>query len=404
VQAAKHNIMLVRNGRCVPAGLRRRWSLLLAIAIPLMLYYQLFARYDTRPGSDRPRLHYPGFHVNNTPSQSHNYTINLVIASRRRDDTSWTQQLTDVLPNLKVIRYISDYVPHQPLPEYHPPTPKKGREATVYHTYMHDFYHELPDISIFVHGEEQPWHIDGVLQQSLPFALTHLDLSRLAARGGYANLRVSWFESCPAWIDTSVSEKDATHKEEPFVGPMFEANFVDEVVPPGFAGPCCAQFAVTKEAIQRNPRSQYLSSRRWLLRTQLRNSMAGRTWEYMWPWLFLHNAPKEFRDHAAVNCPAEWNTYCSMYGICFTDTTSGADDISAGSEYNEKWIEKETLRRDHLEEWWNRLLHPFKAAYAAKRIRAMEQELDKALTVALANGRSQELRDRAFAGLFSGGV
>jgi hypothetical protein len=309
--------------------------------------------------------------------------------------------LSEALPNLQVIRYISDYLPDEPLPDYHPPVPKKGREATVYHTYMHDFYHDLPDFSIFIHAEEQPWHMDGVLQQSLVFALTHLDLTRIADRGGFTNLRVSWFESCPAWIDTTVAPKDAIHKEEPYVRPAFLANFLDEIVPDQFAGPCCAQFVVTREAIRRNHRSQYLRSRDWLVRTQFGNSIAGRTWEYMWPWLFLHNTPEGFRDHAAKHCPAEWNAYCTMYGICFGDSVTGTDDREAGSRYNERWAEKEALRRDHLEEWWNRLLHPFRAAAAAKRIAKLELELETELLNALERGKDRDLRDRAFLGLFS---
>ncbi|KAK0390509.1 hypothetical protein NLU13_0013 [Sarocladium strictum] len=395
---------------------RRRGPVLLACIVPLfILYYLVCLRYDTRAGSSRSRLAYPSPFLNvgsNSASASDlgldtsvpdkNLTVNLVIASRRKDDTSWTRHLSAAIPNLKVIRYISDYLPDEPLPEYHPPVPKKGREATIYHTYMYDFYHDLPDISIFVHADEQPWHIDGVLQQSLPFALTHLDLTRIAARGGYANLRVSWFESCPAWINTTHSLKDAVHKEEPYMRSTFQANFLEDAVPEEFAGPCCAQFAVTREAIRRNHRGQYLRSRSWLVNTQLKSSIAGRTWEYMWPWLFLHNAPEGFRDHAAKHCPAEWNAYCSMYGICFGDPRSGTDVHEAGGKYNERWIEKEALRRDHLEEWWNRLLHPFNAAAAARRIAKLENELERELLAALERGRDQDLRDRAFLGLFSG--
>lgn len=396
---------MLRRALALPS--RRRGPLVLSIVFFfVILHYQLFQRYDTRPGSARSRLHQPAAHPASSnalqePNPNHNLTIDLVIASRREDDISWTRHLSAAIPNLQVIRYISNYLPDKPLPEFHPPLPKKGREATVYHTYLQDFYPRLPDVSIFIHAEEQPWHIEGVLQQSMLFALSHLDYGRIAERGGYTNLRVAWADNCPSGIDTTLPPEVATRKEVPFMRQAFESNFPDEAFPSMFAGPCCSQFAVTREAIRRNHRSQYARSQTWLMTNHIGNQKAGRTWEHMWPWLFLHNAPAPFNAQATKDCPAEWNTYCAMYGICFGDAETGADVYDAPSRYNDRWAEKETLRRDHLEEWWNRLFHPLRAAQAAKRIAQFEKELDEELTVALERGKNEHLRDRAFKGLFA---
>ncbi len=79
----------------------------------------------------------------------HAPTVHLVIASLRKDDISWTSKLR--IPSLRVIRYVSDAPA-----EFTPPVPKKGREALIYHTYFHDFYDTLPDISILIHAHEDP--------------------------------------------------------------------------------------------------------------------------------------------------------------------------------------------------------------------------------------------------------
>ena len=184
----------------------------------------------------------------------------------------------------------------------------------------------------------------------------------------------------------------------------FEANFPNDEVPETFAGPCCAQFAVTREAIQRNPRTQYARSQSWLVNHHIGhkvdNQIPGRIWEHLWPWLFLNKAPKPFQAQATSDCPSEWDTYCGMYGVCFGNAQTGSDEREAASEYNARWAEKEALRRDHLEEWWNRLLHPFRAAKAARTISEIDEELDQKLLVALERGKDPKLRDRAFADMF----
>ena len=180
----------------------------------------------------------------------------------------------------------------------------------------------------------------------------------------------------------------------------FEENFPQDEFPSMFAGPCCSQFAVARDALRRNHRTPYARSQDWLLTNHIGNQKAGRTWEHMWPWLFLHDAPEPFRAQATKDCPSEWNAYCAMYGICFGDAETGADLPNAPKLFNDRWAEKEALRRDHLEEWWNRLIHPLRAARAAKRIAQLDKELDEELMVALERGKNRHLRDRAFDGLF----
>lgn len=300
-----------------------------------------------------------------------NISVNLVIASLQDDDISWTSKLE--IPNLKIIRYISD---SSDAP-FHPPVLRKGREATIYHTYFHDFYDDLPDLSIMIHPHEDPWHAEGVLQRSMLFALSRLDIDRAHQRG-YASLRVTWDQGCPTRIDTSKTEAESNIAEEPYVYDAFTANFGPVEVPRQFAGPCCSQFAVTRETIHRHPRSQYKRSLDWLTETSLSDSLSGRTWEHMFPWLFLQKS---------IDCPDEWNTYCAMYGICFEHP----DDAP---QYNSLARERHDLEEDI--EILREILDPQKGFKSRIRMAEIDAILAADIIPALERGQDNARRSTAF--------
>ena len=294
-------------------------------------------------------------------------TVNLVIASLQKDDIAWTSKLR--IPNLKVIRYVSD----APNAEFRPPVPKKGREATIFHTYFYDFYDFLPDISILIHAHEDPWHIEGVLQQSMLFTLSHLDLEHVQKRQ-YANLRVSWKDACPDWINTTKTPEESYKQEEPFMHQAFQSNFGPVDIPEILAGPCCSQFAVTRAAVRRNPRSQYKRNLDWLVSTDWSDYIAGRTWEHMFPWLFTGRP---------TDCPIEWKTYCQMYHVCF-------EHPEAASRYNALWQEKLDLREDI--EFWRELPNPQRGVKARKRMDEIDRILQVQIEEAIERGRNPKNR------------
>ncbi|KAI0838790.1 hypothetical protein F5Y06DRAFT_44505 [Hypoxylon sp. FL0890] len=256
---------------------------------------------DAHRNSDVDASHVDSNHVDSLPNHDRNITVNLVVATLSNDDISWTENLG--IPNLNVIRYVSDDMEAP----YHPPVPYKGREALIYHAYMHDFYDDLPDITIFTHADETPWHMESILNSSMTFALSHLDLNEVLERQ-YFNLRVSWENACPNWINTTKTVADSGKLEEKHMHEAFSKVFPDNQVPEILAGPCCSQFAVTRDAVRRNPRSQYQINMDWLIETELDDYISGRVWEHMWPWLFKGEA---------VDCDVEWKAYCKMYHICF---------------------------------------------------------------------------------------
>jgi len=310
-----------------------------------------------------------------------NLTVNLVLATLAADDVSWTAGLEAHLPNLRVVRYVSD----SSTAPFRPPVPRKGREATIWHTYLHDFYDALPDVSLLVHGHDRAWHVDGVLQGSLRFALPRLDLAAvLGARRGYANLRVSWRDACPAWINTSLPAGRSTKQEEPYMAAAWRANFdvAAEPVPEILAGPCCSQFAVSRAAVRSRPREQYARSRDWLVTTEWSDYIAGRTWEHLFPWLLAR---------AERDCPRERETYCAMYGLCFADPETPA-------RYNELWRERERLGEKTA--FWRELLDPAGAEAARARAREIDAWLDEQLLPALERGQDQAVRARAARDLY----
>ncbi|ORY71816.1 uncharacterized protein BCR38DRAFT_480295 [Pseudomassariella vexata] len=292
-----------------------------------------------------------------------NISVNLVLATVSKDDISWTSKLHQHIPNLNLIRYISD----DPSATYHPPA-AKGREALMYHTYFYDFYDSLPDVSILVHAHETAWHVDAALRSSMVFSLSRLDLTE-AQKLGYVNLRASWYQACPAWINTTKTPEESEKQEEPWMGEAFRANFGREVQTPEIlAGPCCSQFAVSREAVRSRPRDQYKRSMEWLLETEWSDYIAGRTWEHMWAWLF---------KEVAVDCAVEYKKLCRMYGVCFEGQASL--DL-----FNDLFKEKEGLRE--ATEFWRELWDPDKAQKARDRMGEIEGILDRTMGEAVRNG------------------
>lgn len=298
-----------------------------------------------------------------------NLSVNLVIASTAAEDISWTSQLR--IPNLNIIRYISD----DPTATYHPPV-AKGREALMYHTYLYEFYDRLPDVSILIHADENPWHADAELWSSMLFTLSNLDLDAVMERG-YANLRVNWYQACPDWINTTKTIDESVKQEEPWMAAAFRANFGDDVeVPEILAGPCCSQFAVTRETVRRRDREAYARTVRWLVETDWSDYIVGRIWERMWSWLF---------QQAATDCPVEWKAFCRMYGVCF----EGAGDVG---EFRALWAERRYLVETRT--FWLELWDPQRAMRERARIEELAVDLDRRLRQAMESGRVEKARVR----------
>ncbi|TVY82972.1 hypothetical protein LSUE1_G007460 [Lachnellula suecica] len=236
---------------------------------------------------------------------SNGWTVNVIVAATKEGNNyDWAYKLP--LPNMQVMPFVADDL----TATYHAPA-NKGHEAMAYLTYIDQFYDALPDISIFVHDADNAWHNDVILESTATYALTHLDLDAVAERG-YLNLRVDWGGGCPAWINTSVTldspEYTKFKSEEVYLSPFLKEIFPNDPVPEIFGSQCCSQFAVTREAIRSRPKEDYRTQIDWILNTDLEDSVSGRVFEHMWPYLFMGKP---------VDCIAEFKALCMNYHICF---------------------------------------------------------------------------------------
>ncbi|ROV93818.1 hypothetical protein VMCG_08769 [Cytospora schulzeri] len=238
-------------------------------------------------------------------------SVNLVVATMSHDNIAWTERLKENIPNLRVIRYVSDDMQAQ----YHPDVPRKGMEASIFHTYFRDFYDDLPDVSLLVHSDEISWHGERIFDRSTANLLSRLDLDAVLERG-YANLAVnpgqqeSWLAPCHGdYNKTYIATKMALRPGQQEQDVAFTENF--GIPKPEFflAAPCCSQLAVSKDTIRKVPYPQFQHHIDWLLSYGGGDPQyPGRAWDSLWQYLFLG---------IGFDCPRPWRAYCRMYGICF---------------------------------------------------------------------------------------
>jgi len=170
--------------------------------------------------------------------------------------------------------------PHLAIPK------NKGHEAMVYLTYIINNYNRLPPYAVFVHGHNQSWHQDGVI---VPL-IQSLQVPALQ-EVGYVPFRCDWYPSCPAEIRPitfdAVDWGPAYHRRrtEKAIAKAWAKLFPGVEIPGTIASQCCAQFAVTREAMLRTSREQYIRMRKWLLNTGLHDDVSGRVFEKLWAYI-----------------------------------------------------------------------------------------------------------------------
>lgn len=317
-----------------------------------------------------PSLHHT--HHSHARRREPPLSVDLVVASMMEDDTSWTSKLA--IPELNVLRYVNNYAFAA-----RQPRANKGNEALVYLTYLHDHYPNFPDVAIFVHGQEIAWHVEGTFLRNMSNVLSQLDLAKVVDRG-YFNLRRAWKSGCPSWIDTTRTRHywGWYKEEEPYMREAWLANFNDSMVPDEIGGPCCSQFAVSRETMLRQTKEQYKKSMDWIIESPWKNRITGRVWERMWPQLFTNSS---------TDCGhSEKDDLCEMYGICFRRQ----EDLRS---YKDLWAEREKLQL-HMS-LFHSIWAPRRAAGARRKIAGLVGEIEDRLNAAW--DRGEEERRKALA-------
>lgn len=229
-----------------------------------------------------------------------NYTRALVIARTKEEDVDWIYdpKLDEVEKRVYVVddRHANLTVPRN-----------KGHEVMVYLTYIIDHYHDLPDVSMFMHAHEYAWHQNDLLNNDAKEMVMRLSNERIM-REGYMNLRCHWMPGCPDWMHPGNVEPDINKEEETVIAQAWAEIFPERDIPSVLGQPCCAQFALSKQRIHVRSLKTYKDYRDWLLSTPFEDKISGRIWEYLWQVVFTDQA---------VFCPNQWSCYCDGYGVCF---------------------------------------------------------------------------------------
>ncbi|KAI5237546.1 hypothetical protein E4T43_08001 [Aureobasidium subglaciale] len=201
------------------------------------------------------------------------------------ESLSWMQNMTGSFEVFQFVVTDFNAPPNLAVPA------NKGREAMVYLSYIIHNYDKLPPYAIFTHGHRTAWHQERDIVQMIHDLKTDaLEQAR------YVSLRFSWSPSCPAELrpkhhDAVVwGDGDHLRETENAIGDAWPILFPNEDLPETIASQCCAQFAVTKQAIRRRTKADYTRMRGWLLETPLDDSVSGRVFEKLWAYVFLGEA------------------------------------------------------------------------------------------------------------------
>jgi hypothetical protein len=226
----------------------------------------------------------------------------LVIASTAEQDTGWVETELDNEDGLSKRIYVVDNASS----EFSVPL-NKGHEAMVYLTYVIDEYDNLSDITLFLHAHQFSWHNNDLLDRDAAEMIRRL-IPGYVIRNGYVNLRCHHDPGCPSHIFPHEPSPDPAYPEIAAMGSAWTEIFPDELVPTSLAQPCCAQMAVSRDAILALPKQRYVDLRDWLLQTPLGDDLSGRVFEYLWQYLW---------GQRYEYCPSQSVCYCDGYGICY---------------------------------------------------------------------------------------
>lgn len=164
----------------------------------------------------------------------------------------------------------------------------KGNEANAYLTYIIQNYDSLPSTVAFVHSHEsgfpKAWHTDAKDHSNVE-SLNSLNVN-FVQRNGYANLRCLQNPGCPDEVQPFREPMDESRTTETAFAAAWREIFENEDVPQVVGVACCAQFAVSRQQILKRTKDEYLRMHKWLMDTELDDSISGRVFEYLWHIIF----------------------------------------------------------------------------------------------------------------------
>jgi hypothetical protein len=214
----------------------------------------------------------------------------IVMAKTKRENTDWVEEYLPKYVNLSPCSFAlltfrswqaAIYTVDSPSAPLHTPA-NKGRESMAYLTYIIEHYDSLPSVIAFIHphlnGFWNAWHTDTPHHDNVD-SLNYLNLDYVR-KAGYVNLRCNWNPGCLE-----------SHRKNAHVTPeIWKELFGSEKMPDLIGAPCCAQFAVSKQQVQKRSKEDYIKFRQWVLDTELSDAKSGRVMEFLWHIIFGEDA------------------------------------------------------------------------------------------------------------------
>ncbi|KAH6677357.1 hypothetical protein B0J14DRAFT_560145 [Halenospora varia] len=207
-------------------------------------------------------------------SHHHSLSAHLILATTTSSNLTWLDPALKNTPWKQQI-YITDLHPsHANAGELTVPV-NKGNEAMAYLTYIVDNYENLPDVMFFHHDHAQAWH----QQFSSSFEIKNLNFETVV-REGYVSPRC--LPGCENVIElpgdvVPLEDLGLEGTGRDVLISTILREFYGEV-PSKIAAPCCAQFAVSRDAVRRRPKENWVAIRKWLERTDVDGGWRGGCW------------------------------------------------------------------------------------------------------------------------------
>lgn len=141
--------------------------------------------------------------------------------------------------------------------------------------------------------------------------INNLNLDHVSEEG-FASLRCNWM-TCPRpQVEPKLGHDDGFWEYDGLYAAAWADFFPNVTIPKMVSGPCCAQFAVTRETVQSRTVDKYEQIRQWIWKQEAAelNMKTGIVLEYMWHVIF---------GKPAFFCPPARDCYCKKWGMCNLD-------------------------------------------------------------------------------------
>lgn len=199
-----------------------------------------------------------------------------IMIAHYNEDLSWLNSIS-----LKKVIYsktnsLYNFVPNN-----------KGQEIPCFLKYIIDFYNNLPDKTLFLHGHRMSGHQDFFTDKVIPVLNWNLD-------SFFSINRREWYQeiSKDVYLDEGAYNiwlKDNWHYFEKYLPFPEKFKF--------YSG---AQFVVNRELITQYPKNFYINLYNWIQTTELSNFITSRIFEYTWHYIFTKNPIEKKYEHSDI--------------------------------------------------------------------------------------------------------